>query len=491
MEIRLKNIGIVKDSTITVDGLTIITGKNNSGKTTVGKTLYALLEAVSNIQAKARGDRAQCIIDSFDEVTDTLDMFRYLWHVERGKKESEENNPLLAYPAIYALITRNYKFDRSYSELELFAHRLYDELLSLDIKKLSEEKPLQGYLRHFVAVRRGANSIIDAVVNQRDKAVAVLDKLFSVLDKDPQLIEYARESINQTLRQEFSNQIQPVSVDVESSKVEISNDGVLCFNINIANNNVVNDGSPVFTTSPYKKVYLIDDPFLMDDFEDSPRMIRHLGSSSIGEINSILNPRNILSHNEKLKYILRRKHQPSILEQTVLNESLKKVKQEIDSILPGSFEFSPDGAYYVQNGHKLNVSNLATGSKMFSIIKILIDKGEIDNSTMLILDEPEAHLHPSWQNHFAEVIVLLVKELNVNILLTTHSSNFVLALDAYMRKHSIEEKTNFYQTNFLEDHLVEYACANDDIGSIYQDFLAYLSEVKMLRNECIRSAGDN
>lgn len=43
MQIRLENIGIVKDSTIALEGLTVVTGKNNSGKTTVGKTLYALL----------------------------------------------------------------------------------------------------------------------------------------------------------------------------------------------------------------------------------------------------------------------------------------------------------------------------------------------------------------------------------------------------------------------------------------------------------------
>ena len=120
---------------------------------------------------------------------------------------------------------------------------------------------------------------------------------------------------------------------------------------------------------------------------------------------------------------------------------------------------------------------------MFSIIKILLNKGEIDNTTMLILDEPEAHLHPKWQNAFAEIIVLLVKELNVNVLLTTHSPNFMLALDAYMRKYEIAEKTNFYQTDVLKDGFVQYHCVNDDMGMIYQDFLQYLSEVKMLRNK--------
>jgi len=79
--------------------------------------------------------------------------------------------------------------------------------------------------------------------------------------------------------------------------------------------------------------------------------------------------------------------------------------------------------------------------------------------------------------------VLLVKYLNVNILLTTHSSNFMLALDAYMRKYSISDITNFYQTNIVEDGFVEYSCMNDDMGKIYEDFLQYLSEMKMLRKK--------
>ena len=59
MQIKLKNIGIVKESTIMLDGLTVITGKNNSGKTTVGKALYSLLDAVVNIQRKAENDKCK------------------------------------------------------------------------------------------------------------------------------------------------------------------------------------------------------------------------------------------------------------------------------------------------------------------------------------------------------------------------------------------------------------------------------------------------
>jgi len=120
---------------------------------------------------------------------------------------------------------------------------------------------------------------------------------------------------------------------------------------------------------------------------------------------------------------------------------------------------------------------------MFSILKLLLAKGEIGEKTLLVLDEPEAHLHPKWQNAFAEVMVLLAKEVGCHILLTTHSPNFMLALEANMRKHEVEELCNFYQTKHLPDSaFVEYVNTNDALEYIYDDFVTYLSEMKMLRD---------
>ena len=59
-----------------------------------------------------------------------------------------------------------------------------------------------------------------------------------------------------------------------------------------------------------------------------------------------------------------------------------------------------------------------------------------------------------------------------------------------MRKYDIADITNFYQTDVLENHFVHYNCVNDDMGKIYQDFLQYLSEVKMLRNAYMNSIGE-
>jgi energy-coupling factor transporter ATP-binding protein EcfA2 len=488
MEIKLKNIGIVKDSTISVNGLTVITGKNNSGKTTVGKAVYALLDAVSSLEAKARRDRAQYVLKRVEEVRDCFDVFRYLGSILDGEEGKSDRHPLSKYPLLRTLLSHNGVYDIPSDEFEDFARKLSVELRLLDVKDLAENEFVRVFMRRFSKSNDGNMDVASVIGDQRDKAVLILDELFVTLQKDPHLIAYARESINQTLRSEFANQIQPVSVEVDSSRIEISDESKQLFSVPISNNKVINDGNPVYLNTPYKKVYFIDNPFLWDD----PTAIRrYLRNPIDADADSLLNPGNILSHCNKLRQIIRRRQQPTILEQTVLNEALELIKGKINSVLPGTFEFSSEGDYYVVNGSKLKLTNLATGSKMFSVIKLLLELGEIDKTTMLILDEPEAHLHPEWQNKFAEIIVLLVKELKVNILLTTHSSNFVLALDAYMRKYEIEAVTNFYQTEPLECGMVEYKCVNNSINAIYQDFLEYMSQVKILRNNCIRNVGDN
>ena len=78
MQIKLENIGIVKNSSIELNGLTVITGKNNSGKSTVGKTLYALLDAVSNISEKYEIDRYNYMVKILEENQSIMSVFRLI-----------------------------------------------------------------------------------------------------------------------------------------------------------------------------------------------------------------------------------------------------------------------------------------------------------------------------------------------------------------------------------------------------------------------------
>lgn len=48
MKLRLQNILKVESANIELGGLTVITGENNSGKSSIGKILFSILKATNN-----------------------------------------------------------------------------------------------------------------------------------------------------------------------------------------------------------------------------------------------------------------------------------------------------------------------------------------------------------------------------------------------------------------------------------------------------------
>lgn len=468
MEIRLNNIGIVRDSTIKLDGLTVITGDNNSGKTTVGKALYSLLDGVTDIRLKNQRDRIVFIKRTLHRIRDSLDIFRFISPVTRRRDFQE-------YPVMMNFLTfRFYINDFDEIDYESFSKDLYKELKKIKANDFFAE--LLAKSRYIESDE--LESIKKLSRTQITDAISRLDELFSELNKDETLFNYTRDCIDQTLQVEFSNQIQPIRKKVDESHIKIFNENISYFDIGLKDNRIEKNENKYFSSNPYENVFFIDDPFVLDG-----TIPKNNNMEYVEDYDSFIDDSRFYTHNQKLCTYLKKQENITILEKTAIEEKYKSVADKINAILPGGFIFSEKGDFYVDKGKKLRISNLATGSKMISILKILLEKGALGNKTMLILDEPEAHLHPSWQNLFAEMIAILVKELNVTVLLTTHSSNFMLALDAYMRKYELYEVSHFYQTKKTRAGFVDYECVDNNMDVIYQDFLKYFSEMKYLRSE--------
>ena len=225
----------------------------------------------------------------------------------------------------------------------------------------------------------------------------------------------------------------------------------------------------------FRNAIYIEDPYILDRVDNyNPLIFGRYRSQNYNHLDNLM---KLLSKN-KIN---------TIIEQSVNQDVNDIILKKVNSIIPGSL-ISKNGILYYEGPNKqyLRVQNLATGSKMFSIIKNLIEKGEIDVNTLLILDEPESHLHPSWQNIFAEMIVLLVKELGVRILLATHSSNFLMALEGYSKKYDIEDKTNYYVPRTNKEELqVEYENVNGRTSVLYHSFAKPLIEAKKIKDEQI------
>jgi len=115
--------------------------------------------------------------------------------------------------------------------------------------------------------------------------------------------------------------------------------------------------------------------------------------------------------------------------------------QNINQIIGGNFKEEGGKFYFYKNDEKISLVNTATGVKYFGLLQVLINNNHLYDGQILILDEPEVHLHPKWQLELAKIIVTLVKS-GVNILVNSHSPYMIEALERYAKKESIPN--NFY-----------------------------------------------
>ena len=124
-----------------------------------------------------------------------------------------------------------------------------------------------------------------------------------------------------------------------------------------------------------------------------------------------------------------------------------------------------------EDGKEFELTEVATGIKAFSIIQILLKNGHIDNRTLLIIDEPESHLHPQWIVEYARMIVLLHKHIGVKFFLASHNPDMVSAIRYIAEKEGVLDNVNYYLAEKTEeDYLYNYRALGSDIAPIFGSF---------------------
>ena len=108
------------------------------------------------------------------------------------------------------------------------------------------------------------------------------------------------------------------------------------------------------------------------------------------------------------------------------------------------FEFQPINS---DSTFKLNISS---GIQQIAIIQTLLSNYKLQPGSFLIIDEPEINLHPEWQFKFAEILVLLAKELDITVYLNSHSPMFIESIDAFSEYYDIQDEVNYYLTEESE-----------------------------------------
>ena len=369
MKLSIKNVGKLKEADVEINGITVIAGENNTGKSTVSKILFSLFNGFYNFDKKLLELKSKDITNIF---------WRFVQNLNR------ENVNILIDISDKIVKDTSYKFDRN------------------KLIKLIQEN------RNFISI---------------EYLEEVSEKIFNILNiKDE---EYLENTISYILNNEFDNQINTIwSNDLGEIALEIKENEL---KLRIKNNKVIKIENKI---NLHSEVIYIDDPFVIDN----------LNEYKWRDINYLEN------HKESLETkLIREKNEKTFSEKIIAKNNLQQITEKLEEVINGKIKFNQGKwIYEFENNNELNLKNLSAGLKSFAILKRLVENGNLEEKGIVILDEPEIHLHPEWQLKFAELIVLLQKEFRMHILLTTHSPYFVSAIEVFSEKYKIDDKCKYY-----------------------------------------------
>ena len=123
---------------------------------------------------------------------------------------------------------------------------------------------------------------------------------------------------------------------------------------------------------------------------------------------------------------------------------IKEAVTDISKALGGSLEYNTNKGRFefikkdFEKGTNVFIGNAASGEKILGIFQQLALEGMFGPDKIIILDEPENHLHPAWLSILAEVLVKLAVA-KCPILITSHSPDLLQAIRFHAKQHNLSQ----------------------------------------------------
>lgn len=411
MLLKIENLGMIDRANIEVNGITIIAGDNNTGKSTIGKVLFAIFNALCNSEEKIKDLRGQELNENIQHIC--MDYFDKEEYINIGLSLG----------------------------MQLSNQIMYN-------KNVNIEDEIKSIINHY-QVEISEESLSDLQIKIKNS----VDKIMNVSETDLQkefLQRYFLEVFNEQINSLFNvNSTMDIVLTIKNRDIKIKFCNDRCIELEV----------------PYKilhEAFYIDDPFIIDSLNiNSLSMPFYIGKNiSVGQEHLI---------NSIKKYKYNRLKNKNIFASLFAEKSLEEIFAILNDVVEGNILFQ-DNNISLQSkkfNKPININNLSTGLKAFVILKILLERNILKEKDVLILDEPEIHLHPKWQMQYAQIIVLLQKFFDLSIIVTTHSADFLAAIEYYAKKHKNIDKCKFYLAK-NEDNFNTFVDVTKETEEIYK-----------------------
>ena len=403
LQIHISNFRAIEDAQIALNGITVLTGLNATGKSTISRIMYYAGYYASHYQE---------LIDdhlnrSLEEIT--LYLLQYLDLLP------DEERILFIFKGYRRFSHKPFEEEDAYLMIDTLQKHYESgaQVKSLDRERLG--KVLGKQIKNRQTFFKGLENLRSFV----GFAYGVYHKLLK--DRPP---VYLRDKLNELFNTSKETLMRSISVREGTEEI-----------VGPSRKDV-----GVFTS--FDKVFYIDSPMI---------------ANFSGEF-----PLGVLDQNweELIQFFYDGRTRS-------LSESEQRVADLLAGITRGQVVLpskDQDGVmrtrkifFTESSGESYAIKEVATGIKSFALIQSLLQKGLLTERTLLIIDEPEAHLHPQWTVEYARIITTLHRELGVKFLLATHSPRLVQSLSLFASEEEETAKSLlFYMSEPTETTPVRY-----------------------------------
>ncbi len=407
VRLKIQNLAKIEYADIKMNGITVIAGKNNTGKSTIGKVVFALFNSLSDIEGRLLRQKENLVYKQLRYVAE-----------ENAGEDVEAGFYTIPSPSVLRSYARELCEHEDEQEQKEIIRRLLKRISDLNPQAL-DDTVLRIYGDVSEIMRIPAEKLMKTVVS------AYFSRIF-------------HENICNVHKKEACAEIKAL---IKGKVTALAFSGTACKEIR-------------------QEIKILNRAFYLDN----PFVLNRLNSGQpCDEMEKVL----LHSLRQEADAVER------AVQYNITSSRLENVLKYLNSVAGGRVYADESREYLFQEqgtDQPLSISNLSAGLKSFVIIKMLLENHSLRERDVLILDEPEIHLHPEWQMKYAEIIVLLQKEFDLTIILTTHSSHFLEALRLYAHKYGIKEKCNYYMTTqsscgcVLED-------MTEDVTQIYAQLI--------------------
>ena len=423
--LSVRNYRAIHHADIALNGITVLTGENGCGKSTIGRLLYYIVNGLEEYDSYVFSAFKREVI----ELLPPMDRISSDFGMSYDKRRD-----FIIYPKIIdsALYIPETAFEIVHFHVVRFLDSFFTELSSLQEKK-GKELVLERIIRS-VDLPDFTGQDLHDFINQWRTALmegyAKLEERFkSYMANRPGDVFF------DGIRYRYKEKISSKQIQLREDDIDLlSEEKVL---------------------QPYylKSSLYVNSPLFLD-YDDNNRIWIDLRWKMVkdSEVSNV----------------------PEVL------------LDEVKAIMGGSIKEEKNMGIlklrYVSADKEIDIpiEDAATGLKTFAYLYRLIENGHITPETVLIIDEPEVHLHPKWVVEFARILVHLHKQVGVKILLASHDPDMVAALQSIGEKEELGEKLNFYiaKRNEENKHQFDFISTGTDIEPIFDSFNIALDRIE-------------